>query len=82
MTNEQLGRLVKAMKRSLDDCIKLLQQQGRAEPERLYSVKETSELTSISPTQIRRYMKAGRIACQKIGGRVVIPAGEIIKLQG
>jgi len=47
---------------------------------KLYSVKEASNLLSLSPSTIRKYISRRKIASVKIGRRVLIPYEVLAKL--
>ncbi len=47
---------------------------------RLYSVAEAAEHLRVSPAAIRRWLSLRRLACVKVGTRVVIEETELARL--
>ena len=40
---------------------------------RLYTIRETAQLTTLSESSIRRFIKSGQVKSVKIGSRYMIP---------
>lgn len=47
-----------------------------------YSVKEAVAATSLSKSNLYRRIRARQIETQHVGSRIIIPAGEVLKLVG
>lgn len=60
--------------------MKKLAEQMLDETIKLYSIKDASELLSLSPSTIRRHISRRKIASVKIGRRVLIPYEVLAKL--
>lgn len=49
------------------------------ELEKGYSLQEAAELLGRSEVTVRRYVKTGKLASKKLGGKYIIPAAELRK---
>jgi excisionase family DNA binding protein len=47
---------------------------------RLLSVREFCERTSISLSSFNRYIRQGKIAFVRLGGRILVDEGEVVRL--
>lgn len=67
----EIGRLLEALERSFE-----------ADAERkFYTVRDAAQLLSIGESTLRRLVREGKIRGLKVGGRIVIPVSEVVRLQ-
>lgn len=49
-------------------------------PKLAYSIREVCEATSLSRTTVYSHISSGRLKVIRIGGRVIVPAENLLKL--
>ena len=50
--------------------------------QKYYSIRELARMFRVEQQTIRAWIRAGKMTAIKVGGRVLIPAAEVRKLEG